>query len=1193
GPALRAQAARLGAHLREHPGPGLLDVAHAAATTRAALERRAVVLADDLEGLLDGLDALAAGRPVPGAGTQDVKDDGAVAFLFSGQGSQACGMGKDLYDTFPVFAETFDAVCARLEDALGTPLREVVFGTDEALLNGTAHAQPALFALGVAQFRLLQSWGLTPDFVAGHSVGELAAAHVAGVLSLDHACELVAARARLMGDLPAGGTMAALGVSEETAAALLAEHGGAIAVAAVNGPESVVVSGDEDAVLAVCATVTARGGTARHLRVSHAFHSARMEPMLDEFARVAATLDFRPPRIPVVSNVSGALAAAGDLDSPDYWVRHVRETVRFHDGVRTLAGEGVTHFVELGPDSALSALGTGCLPDDGTAVFTPLTRRGGTGVTGLVAAVARLHARGRAVDWTAFFAALSGTTDTRRVELPTHAFQHRRFWLDAAPAASADGAGAGQTAAAHPLLGAVISAPDTGGVTLTGRLSAQAQPWLGDHRVLGRTTLPGTAYVELVLRAGDQVGCPRIEELTLQSPLVVPDRGGVAVQVVVGPETNGHRPVSVHSRDEAAAEQDPWTRHALGTLTPAPETEPDGDLAQWPPAGAEPVPVTDAYDRLLRRGYGYGPAFQALRAAWRRGDEVFAEVALAAEAARDATAFGLHPALLDAAMHADLLGDLLGQGDGEDATLMPFVWNDVTLHTRGASALRVRIQRLDGGELSAMDVADPTGRPVATVGSLVSRPVAPDTFDDAGAGLPLYGVTWQPAPTGGAPVADHRWAVLGDGPQPPDADAAYPDLAALRAAVEAGRPVPETVLAYCAPAPGPGGRDADGDLPGLLRPVTEEALQLLQAWLADSRFAAARLVLATRGAVRLGTEPDAGPAGLAAAPVWGLVRAAAEENPGRFGLVDLDGTAPSTHALSAALASGEPEVALRTGTAYLPRLTELPDPGPGTGPRPDPEGTVLITGGTGGLGAILAGHLVRTRGVRHLLLVSRRGSAAPGAAGLVTELTGLGASVRVAACDVTDRDALAALLAGIPAEHPLTAVVHAAAGADSGLIGSMTPGRLASVLRPKAEAAWHLHELTADLGLADFVLFSSAGGMFLAAGQANYAAANTFLDALAGHRAALGLPATSMAFGLWSENTGLGGDLEDGDLRRMARLGTPALTRVEGLALYDRASRADAPVTVPARLDPQALGRRRGPLPALLRGLAPAPAPRP
>ncbi|MFD4636356.1 SDR family NAD(P)-dependent oxidoreductase [Lentzea sp. NPDC058436] len=1119
--ALRAQAERLKAFAGNDSTSSTVDIGLSLATTRAALDHRAVVVGRGRDELLASLDAVI--DPASPA-LRDVAGTGGLAFLFSGQGSQRRAMGLELYERNEVFARALDDTCGYLDVQLDIPLLEVLFAEEgsenAALIDQTSYSQPALFAIEVALYRMLGSWGLKPDYVSGHSIGEIAAAHVAGVFSLEDAATLVAARGRLMQELELRGAMVSLRASEEEALGLLGGHEQTASIAAINGPRSVVISGADDVVLGIADRWQAQGGKAKRLNVSHAFHSPLMRPMLQEFRQLLEFLSFSAPAIPFVSTVTGGLVNPAELSTPDYWVAHVSEAVRFHDAVRVIESAGVTTCLELGPDGVLSAMAADCLTDEADVLVRPVLRRDRSEEIEALSALGHAHARGAQVDWPAVFPAGATT-----VELPTYAFQREHFWLPGT--AAGDVAALGLESGDHPLLGASVELADGVGHVLTGRLSLATHPWLADHVVFDRVVVPGAVLLDLAVRAAEEVGCATVEELTLQAPLVLAATDSVRLQLRANPvDDSGRSAISVHSLRSGSGE---WVLHASGALAVEEQTPREWSTTAWPPAGAREVALGGVYDELAATGLAYGPVFRGLRGAWVAGDEVFAEVALPEQAGVDAAEFALHPALLDASLHAIAFG---GAGDDAGRARLPFSWSGVSVHATGATSLRVRITVKSADEV-ALHAVDPAGAPVLTVDSLVSRAPSADT---PSAPSSLYAVDWVPVPVGSSP----EWTTFGS--------------------VDA---VPGVLALVVSP---------ENDGPAGVREATRTVLAAVQDFLADARYSDSRLVVVTRGAA----GPDV--TDVATSAVCGLVRAAQAEHPGRFVLLD----GPQEFVGTAA-GSGEAQLAVREGVLLAPRVVRAP-----AGNNAEPElleGTVLITGGTGGLGAALARHLVSAHGVTSLVLLSRGGAESPGAGELSAELTELGAHVTIEACDVADRAALESVISAIPEERPLVGVVHTAGSLADGVVTSLDEERLEGVLRPKVDGAWHLHELTSGLDLRLFALYSSTSGLFEGAGQGNYAAANSFLDALAQHRRAAGLPAQSLVWGLWE--LGMGGGLTPEEADRAARQGFPALAEHEGLALFDAALASGLPVAVTARLDLAALEARSrdGLLPPLLERL--------
>ncbi|WP_374118657.1 SDR family NAD(P)-dependent oxidoreductase, partial [Streptomyces sp. 8L] len=1108
--------ARTGTALREQAA-ALLPVTAAPAavghalTGRSVLAARAVVLGTDDE-VRTGLAALAAGDESPNVVTGTVCASGGAVFVFPGQGSQWRGMALEMLDQSPVFAARMTECAQAVEQFVDWSVFDVLRGEPGcADIERVDVVQPLLWAMMVSLAAVWQSLGVEPAAVIGHSQGEIAAAAVSGALSLEDAARVVTLRSKAIVALAGLGGMVSVPLPLAQVEARIGPWGTRLSIAAVNGPQSTVVSGDAAALDELLASCKDDGLRARRIQVDYASHSAHVERIERQVLADLAPITPLPAQIPFYSTVTVSRLDTTGMDAA-YWYRNLRQTVHFGQTVRLLLDDGHRAFVEssahpvlaLGVQEVVEEAG---LTDD-TAIVGSL-RRGQGSLHRLLTSAAEAYVRGLAVDWATLF-----TASGPRIELPTYAFQHSRYWLDGTQATSV--AGVGLAPLDHPLLLGAVALAEGQGVLFTGALSVRTQPWLAHHRVGERIVLPGAAFAELVLRAADHVGCDVVEDLSLEAPLFVPETGTVRFQLTLGsPDTDGRRTVSLHSR---ADDDQPWMLHATGTVAAGPSTAANGD-GQWPPAGAVAVDLTDAYDLLDAQGLGYGFVFQGLKACWRNGDTTYAEVGLPEDV--DTAGFGIHPALLDAALHPLAMDDVNEPG----SVPLPFSWTGIRLHATGATTLRVR---LSGGAVSLFDVM---GAPVLDVESLTLRPVHLDRLAATDDRTPIYRVDWVPV--------------------------------AVPATVEPQSMQVVTDLSEVAEVP---------DVVVVSVDKVHPALALVQGWLADDRFEAAKLVMVS------GTPT-----------VWGLLRSAQTEHPDRFVLLDTDTV--TTDLVTTALATGEPQLRARDGVLLAPRLAIAERLAPAEW---DANGTVLITGGTGTLGALLAKHLVTKHGVRHLVVASRRGRRAEGADALVAELTEAGAQVTVSACDAADRDALVALLAAIPAEHPLTAVVHTAGLLDDQTIEALQPERLDAVLRPKFAGAANLHELTRDLGLSQFVLFSSLAGTLGNAGQANYAAANAFLDALAQARHDEGLPATSLVWGLWADSSGMTGHLDEVALARLAGAGIGAIGAAEGMAMFDAALATGLPVAVTAKFDLVALRTRAvdGTLAAVLRGLVPNARPR-
>lgn len=1502
--ALIGQASRLHLHLGMNIEDRFLDLAHSLATSRTHLRKRLTLFAKNKAELLDALASFTRTAELPSGAvtTTDGRAEPRLAFLFTGQGSQLIGMGRQLYTMSPVFKRALDAIVVHFSD-LRKPLLDVMWaepGTPEAdLLHRTDFTQPALFALEVALARLWDSVGVKPELVLGHSIGELAAAHFAGVFSLEDACRLVAARGRLMQALPAGGGMASLAASGgEVEAALaslrLAEH---VAIAGLNAPQQTVVSGDLASIDRVVDYFKGRGTKAKRLQVSHAFHSHLMDGMLADFRAVAATIRYSAPHVTLVSSLTGLVANADELSQPQYWVDQARRAVRFHDGMRTLVGRGANAFLELGPQPVLSGLGAACLADGGPVSWLPSLMPGKDETLVVQRSLAELYVLGMNVDWRSYFSPFGGG----RVALPGYAFQRERYWLEPMPRKEV---GAGLTDANHQLLGGGVDIAGTEMRMFTTTVAADEPAWVKEHQIMDAVLMPGTAFFEAMRAAGNVASETRwdISEVSLLAPLVLTTGVDVRLQTNIGAPLDGARTVRIYSAPNAS--DGPWQLHAEGKLTHAQPTS--GPTVQLPPPGAEPVDVRSLYRDLHDLGYGYGPTFQGITAAWHVDGEIWARVALPEAAAASSIRYGLHPALLDSAMHSLLLTQRLNARVSDDV-FVPYEAERLSVWKDGLAEIWVKVGDFEKGEgefWASLDLYDAQGAPAGRLHRLHARridPAALRRMTSAGIERYHFRVAWSPV----EPPASNLGGTWGLMSHPGD------DWSRdVRSALEkAGARVVDVSQPSEA-----------ASLDGLIctwragsNPV-EEAFELSCKGLEQVQSLAAAeftkpVIWVTRDAIGTGDEQLKQ---LGASAIWGLQRTARNEHPElALRMIDI-GEHSEDFALfaSAAAMTTEPELALRRGHVLAARLekaattaqlmlpsegkwrleietkgrldlplsikvlneeplaagevraevkasgvnfldvlnslgmVEIPalglefagvvsavgsgvkhlevgDPilglapgsfgnsvvvdarqvvsmpsnltfeeaatipmtfltawyglhvlggmkagervlihaaaggvgmaavqlarlhgaevygtasegkwdalrklglddahisssrnldfvqqftGAATGrsfdivlnslarefvdsslgllrstgrflemgkldlreqawvdqnhpgvryrvynlPEAGPEriqemlvaiaglfsrgklhplpmrvfpmdsasdalrliaqakhvgkvvlvpaqrkglvrtdGAVVITGGVGGLGRGLAKWLISERGVKDIVLTSRSGTRSRDAAAIIEELEALGANVNVVACDASDGKALADLLGRVGSHRPLRGVVHAAGVLDDGMIAAQTPDRFIEVMTPKVSGAWHLHQLTKELELDFFVLFSSISGVTGTAGQSNYAAANAFLDALAYNRRAAGLPATSIAWGAWA-GEGMAARMSETDRTRFARQGLDALSPEEGHQLFEAAVLGGSSLSVAAALDLPKLRRsmeEHGPAPAMFRSL--------
>ncbi|MEC9464557.1 MAG: SDR family NAD(P)-dependent oxidoreductase, partial [Myxococcota bacterium] len=1483
--ALRALAGRWAAGLESGALKPTLSTLYSAASRRTHFDTRLSVAAESPAELTAALAAIRDDEHHPPAGRGQAIQEGVVAMLFTGQGSQVLGMGRALMEAHEPFRILLEKVLAVLDGYLETPLASVLFadkdGPQAALIHETQYTQPALFAIEVALADLWRSWGVRPDILMGHSVGELSAAYVSGLLSLEDAAKLVCARGRLMQGCRSDGAMLSIKAPESEVLPLIEGWTGQVEIAGLNSPVQTVVSGDADAIDAVAAHCDSAGKRTTRLTVSHAFHSPHMDAMLHDLEAVAAECSFMPPSIPIVSNVTGELATFEQLRAPAYWAKHVREAVRFVDGVKVLEGQGVKLCLECGPRGVLSSLGAMCVDSDALR-FIPTFKKNVDETASLREAIGLLFTHGVALDW----ATVVGEEPPSEYGLPTYPFQRKRYWLDVSPAASGAGGATG-----HPLLGAGSQVAGTDMAVFTTAIAKSAPSWVSDHVVMEQTIFPAAGFMELMAAAAEVVGGDErwdLGRVVISAPLSLPERGDVRIQVTVdGLEDDESRRVRVYSGQS----DDSWVLHTEAKLLRRGEEPPPEPASALPPDEAEALDVEDMYPLLAESGLSYGPSFQGLQRAWRVGERIWSHVILPEQSAEQAGRYGLHPALLDGCLHTVALAVSLDV-EGEDLYL-PFSMGALRVWQPGASSAWVELAPLDVSEEvigTSMTFYNEQGFAIGELDHLqLKRADLASLKRAAGedAQRMRFEVIWEPSELNDA-VFEGQWGIWWPdqannltttvlGPTLSEAGATVHLVSDMSEALSLSL---DGLLCFWS---------EDEEHFGDVQRVTEEALRQLQALRAAGTTVPVTWV--TQNAVATGTDDRV--QGLTVSTLWGLLRTARSEHPDwAIKLVDLGDSDDDLSMLPQVVAAAEEhELAIRGGAVLAPRLvrsrerglsfpergawrvqigekgrldrlevtafeetkldagfvrvevkaaginfrdvlnalgmvympflglelagivtevgegvdtlevgdavfglgeatfasssvadarvmTKLPEgmsfeegatiplafltawyalfdlgglkkgerilihaatggvgmaavqlaqhcgaeifgtasqpkwnklrelglddahiassrdlaferswmkltEGQGVdvvlnalarefvdaslrclgsggrflemgktdvrddawltahhpdltyrafdlmeaGPdriqaillelaklfesgdlKPLPllsfpmkrisgvfrfmaqarhmgklvlvpggeksvvprQGTVLVTGGMGALGQHVARWLVREHGVEHIILTSRRGPTAPGAEQLVQEIAAMGASAEVIACDVSKRDDVARLLTLIPAERPLRGVIHSAGVLDDGLLADLNSERLAKVLAPKVGGAWQLHVLTKQADLDFFVLFSSIAGVMGGAAQANYAAANTFLDGLAAYRQARGLPGVSIAWGPWAEG-GMAANLSATDRARMERQGFSPIDASTGMALLDASIRAEGSLAVATALDTRRL----------------------
>ncbi|MBJ6760429.1 polyketide synthase dehydratase domain-containing protein [Myxococcaceae bacterium JPH2] len=1166
--ALAQSAERFVRYLSTHPDANLADVCFTASSSRSAFEHRLAVSARSTEELASRLATVSQDTLAPGVAKGNGKAR-PVAFLFTGQGAQYPGMAAELYRTQPVFRDALDACDALSRPHLERSLLSVLFaeGEDAKLVNETGYTQVSLFAVEYALATLWRSWGVKPAVVMGHSVGEVTAACVAGSMSLADALKLISHRGRLMQGLPRTGGMAAVFASEAQVLELIAPFGERLSIGASNAPRSTVVSGEKEALASLFQVLTQQGIDFKELVVSHAFHSALMDPILDTLETIAAEIRFTKPSIPVVSNVTGALME--DAPTARYWRDHARGAVRFANGMQTLRDAGHTLFLEVGPGSSLLGLGRQCVPDESAQWLPSLSRQKGDWDV-LSESLRALYVSGYTVDWRGFDQPYA----RRRLPLPTYPFQRKRYWVkeSAAPLS------ARQDRGGHPLLGERLRST-LKEAQFEAHYSLDTLTYLDDHRIFGLPVLPTTAALELVTqgaRAHFGVDAVAMERFLYGEALVLPEDGARVIHLVITPVEDDRATFKVFSTDERPGA--PWVQHIEGELKPRRDAN-DSDvrdasgLAAAREHCASAVPIERYYPAIREMGLEYGPAFRGIQALWQGEGEALSHVRLPEHVASEP--YALQPAFLDACLHiypalAEAYGDFTVPPEDPRRTFLPLSMERYVVYAPGTRDAWVHAKRRAGATPDSMVVdlrlLAEDGRLLAVMEGLQVKRLTQEAMQPTAttSGDPvldaIYLRQWEERPAlalaqRNPEALPNRWLIFADRGGVGRALAEqlralgekchliYPDVTLVDGErlkpIAPDEPklfhrlvrdyfgVPGISYRHVVYLWGLDATPADTLAPEQLASgeagAVGSALLLIQAVSVVNSVTGAtpRVWFATRNAQEVGSTPGA--VEVAQSPLWALGAAMALRHSDLWGgLVDLDRDgAGGVNADAAALLSelwhsdGEDQVALRGGKRFAARLTRTQKPRPEAGARLfRADATYLITGGLGATGLELARWMVAHGGARHLLLADAQ-PLDEARTRAVDALVKLGAHVSVSRVDITREADAQRLFAEAKSLPTLKGVFHCATSRQEDLLDMIVWKKFSGAMAPKAMGAWLLHQHTLALPLDHFVLFSSVQSWIGSDTGTNEAAGGAFMEALSTLRRAQGLPATVVHWGAW------------------------------------------------------------------------------
>lgn len=1160
---LKRIAERYGTLLRDSKPGRLGDVCFTSRLGRSHFKHRLGLVAENESEAVKALAAFENGEPAPGLAVKKTQDESSpkIAFLFTGQGSQYPGMAKALYENCPDFRNILDRCGEILAPRLDMPLVRVL---NEDLINRTEYTQPALFAVEYALAKLWESWGIVPQCVMGHSVGEYVAACVAGIFGLEDGLRLIAERGRLMGELPENGKMAAVMADPQTVSEAVRPYEGQASIAAENGPTNTVVSGRADVIEKLCEAFKTKGVRCVELDVSHAFHSPLVEPMISKFHDSAKSVSWSDPKTDIVSNVTGKLAKT-EMASADYWAEHIRKPVRFATSMETLKNEGCNVFVEIGPKPVLLGMGKQCV-EDGGELWLPSLKQGESDWKRLFLSLGELYVHGASPDWSGFEKIYTDNGVRHAfAKVPFYSFEKRRYWIPGSDVKSVERKQSGL----HPMIDRKFDAPLLNATIFETDFQPD-RPYLRDHLVFGRVIVSGACNISLLVGAAalafNETGC-RLKDVLFQKALSVPDEGRtvqVSLQIDDGPAS-----FTVGSlKGGAHLSKNDFTTHTTGKielLREQTESNPygaNGEIKNRCGTGIDPE---DFYLAQEKRKIELGPTYRWLDTVYIGKKEAICRLKTPDEIEKG---FRLHPGLIDSCF-----GLLVAMSDIDSkGAFVPFYLNEFKFYresSHGEFWCHAQIRETAGADRFVGDLLlyDRNGV-IAEFTGLEGRSASEEVFadeEDAGRDL-LYEISWQRAdeePNRENEVGE-KWIVFG-GPDgfgemiaetmnaiPVLQGPSYAKTADERYEIDFTNASDYKQLMADV--------NSDGECAGIVFPVSEaageicvSALFLVQSLLEMKWRSHPRLYFATRSAQHV-VENDP-VLGVDQSPVWGLGRVVGVEHPEfRCTCVDLeDDSSESVRFLTREfeIRSDETQVAQRNGLRYAARLQPAPDFGQNEKlPEIETDGTYLITGGMGGVGLQTADWLAE-KGAKNLVL-SGRGGPSENARIRIDALKEKGVNAVAEKADIANPEDVERLVKKISETMPpLKGIVHSAGVLNDGILKRQDRERFLRVMSPKIDGAWNLHECTKNMPLDFFVCYSSAASMLGSAGQGNYCAANAFLDAFAFYRKNLGLPCLTVNWGPW-ENVGMAATLEEKDAARMKSFGLEAVGSSEYFGLLEK-----------------------------------------